>query len=195
MFYSFTFPFSHSDLVFVSCLASTVNREQHVPPEKLVLSGASWNSRLWTLPGGSPAEPGPRPLRPEGWLLQLPQEQRSVSGEKCWMCGFCRGQTRWSPSKAVSRQTETGACTSAQWRAQTKCRALRGMPKMFPQQWNGSSPAPQLFVCLSLRVLICYSQICTLLPPHDHFHLEGQLTLIFKFNPFTTQLFVGGVVL
>lgn len=95
--------FPDSVALTVSCLASAVNREQRVPPEELVLSGASWNSRLWTLPGGPSTQPGPRPLRPEGRLLQLPQEQRSVPGETCCMCVFCSAQTRWSPSKATSR--------------------------------------------------------------------------------------------
>lgn len=54
--------------------------------------------------------------------------------------------------------------------------------------------APLLSVCLSLRVLICYSQIYTLPPAYDHFHLERRPSLNSKFNPFTTHPFVGGGV-
>lgn len=66
-----------------------VDREQRVSAEELVLSGASRNTRLWALPGGRAPQPGPCPLQPEGGLLQLPQEQRSVwERERHVLCCF-----------------------------------------------------------------------------------------------------------
>lgn len=62
----------------------SVDREQCVSAEELVLSGAPWNSRLWAVRGGHACQPRPCLLQSEGQLLQLPQEQRSVSEREMW---------------------------------------------------------------------------------------------------------------
>lgn len=111
-----TFPLISHDR-FHSIFA--VDREQRVSAEELVLSGASRNPRLRALHRGHTHQSGPCPLQPERRLLQLPQEQRSVSQRRramlCMSFQSTGGTfTVLSLSTAMSHWTDTEARTHAQ---------------------------------------------------------------------------------
>lgn len=145
-----------------------VDREQRVSAEELVLSGASRNTRLWALPGGRAPQPGPRPLQPEGGLLQLPQEQRSVWERErhvlcCFFCFF-----------SVSRRNICGFVTvdssvSLDWywgRAQTKHVAHTGMSTI--------SPTARKLILSPAALCLCFTESIDLFflhytPPHHCF--------------------------
>lgn len=139
-----------------------VDREQRVSAEELVLSGASRNTRLWALPGGRAPQPGPRPLQPEGRLLQLPQEQRSVWERErhvlcCFFSFFFSQQEEHLWFCHCRQQCLTGLILR---RAQTKHVAHTGMSTI--------SPTARKLILSPAALCLCFTESIDLFFPPLH---------------------------
>lgn len=119
-----------------------------------------------------PLNQGPAPSSQKGGCFSSRKSKGLCQGRsiECVRSAGCR---RFSLSKETSHCTETGAHARTHVTCTNKMPRFQRNANNFPQQRNGSSPAPLLSVCVSLGVLICYSQIYT--PPStcDRCHLKG----------------------